>query len=98
MSLNFEDVLNLPNKCTLLNHCIIKNMMSQKYKECASQSIIKYIAHLFDLDSKLSVKFRYYNTRLVSNKYKIEDEGSSIKDNLKSVILYGYISDFFPFL
>ena len=28
-------------------------------------------------------------------KKKIEDEGSSIEDILKSVILYGYISDFF---
>ena len=45
LSLNFEDVLNLPNKCTLLNDCILKNMMVQKYKDCASQSTIKQIAH-----------------------------------------------------
>ena len=53
--------LNFPNKCTLLNDCIIKNMMSQKYKACASQSTIKHIAHLFNFDSKLSVKFQYYS-------------------------------------
>ena len=45
LSLNFEDVLNLPNKCTLLNDCTLKNMMAQKYKDCASQSTIKHIAH-----------------------------------------------------
>ena len=94
LSLNFEDVLNLPNKCTLLNDCILKSMMAQKYKDCTSQSAIKHIAHIYNLD-KLSVKFQYYNARLIANKNKIEDEGSSIEDNLKSVILYGYISDFF---
>ena len=30
--LNFEDVLNLPNNCTLLNESIIKNIMIQKIK------------------------------------------------------------------
>ena len=49
----------------------------------------------FNLDSKLSVKFQYYNARSIANQNKIEDEGSSIEDNLKSVILYGYISDLF---
>ena len=94
LSLNFEDVLNLPNKCTLLNDSILKNTMAQKYKDCASQSTIKHIAHIYNLD-KLSVKFQYYNARLIANKDKIEDEGSSIEDNWKSVILYGYISDLF---
>ena len=55
----------------------------------------RHIAHFFNLDSKLSVKFQNYNARLIANKDKIEDEGSSIEENLKSVILYGYISDFF---
>ena len=95
LSLNFEDVLNLPNKCTLLNDCILKNIMAQKYKDCASQSTIKHIAHFFNLDSKVSVKYQYYNARLIANQNKIEDEGSSVEDNLKSVILYGYISDLF---
>ena len=95
LSLNFEDVLNLPNKCTLLNDCILKNMMSQKCKDCASQSTIKHIANFFNLDSKISVEFQYYNARSIANQNKNEDEGSSIEDNLKSVILYGYISDLF---
>jgi len=71
LSLNFEDVLNLPNKCTLLNDCIIKNYDVTKI--CASQSTIKHIPHLFNLDSKLSVKFQYYNARLIANKDKIEN-------------------------
>ena len=54
-----------------------------KYKDCVSQSTFKHIAHLFNLDSKLSVKFQYYNARLIANKDKTEDEGSSIEDNLK---------------
>ena len=70
-------------------------MMAQKYKDCASQSTIKHIAHFFNVDSKLSVKFQYYNARSIANQNKIEDEGSSIVDNVKSVILYGYISDLF---
>ena len=40
LSLNFEDVLYLPDKCTLLNESIIKNMMIQQNKDCASQSTI----------------------------------------------------------
>ena len=95
LSLNFEDVLNLPNKCTLLNNCIINNMMAQKYKDCASQCTIKHIAHFYNWDSKLSVKFQFYNARSIANQNKIEDEGSSIEYNLKSVILYGFISDLF---
>ena len=67
-------------------------MMIQQNKDCASQSTIKHIAHIYTLN-KLSVKFQYYNARLIANKDKIEDEGSSIEYNLKSVILYGYISD-----
>ena len=49
----------------------------------------------FNLDSKLSVKFQYYNARSIANQNKIEDEGSSNEDNLKSVILYRYICDLF---
>ena len=30
LSLNFEDVLNLPNKCTLLNDCILKKYDGSK--------------------------------------------------------------------
>ena len=53
-----------------------------------------YCSYIYNLDI-LSVKFQYYNARLIANQNKIEDEGSSIEDNLKSVILYGYISDLF---
>ena len=48
--------------------------MSQKYKDCASQSTIKHIAHLFNFDSKLSLKFQHYNARLIALKDKIEDQ------------------------
>ena len=61
--------------------------MTQKYKDCASQSTIKHIAHMHDL-YKLSVKLQHYHARLITNKDKIEDEGSSIEDTLKFVILY----------
>ena len=51
----------------------IKRLYTKKYDDCASQSTIKHIAHFFNLDSKLSVKFQYYNARSIANQNKVED-------------------------
>ena len=85
----------MPEKFSLLSESILNNMVFQKHRDCASQCTIKHVAHNNNLTNKLSVKFQYFNSRYFSNRNKIEDEGSSLEDNLKALMIYGYISDCF---
>jgi hypothetical protein len=37
LSLNFEDLLKIPLKCSLLDDCIKNNMMIQQHNDCGAQ-------------------------------------------------------------
>ena len=96
--MNKETIIQYRKQYYQLNKKSIKEKSKKYYdsknKDCHPQSTVKHIAQIYNVDSKLS-KFQYYNERSIANKGRIEDEGRSIEDNLKSVILYGFISDLF---
>ena len=92
LCLRFEDVLNVPSYYTLCddNDYIRNNLYIQKYRDCASHCIIKYVANDQKTDTKLSILYSYYNARKIQGNI-IQDIGASMESTCKSIIDYGYV-------
>ena len=97
-SLNIDDLLKIKSSFSLYDQ-IKPYITFQDYNDCGSQATIHHISQIDKIDYKLSILYQYYNARYIGlqkmcmdEKY-ICDEGSSLEENLQSIVLYKYIKD-----